>query len=396
MERVVMKFGGSSVATIDKIKQVAQLVVQRKQEVKDLVVVVSAMGKSTNHLIELAGELSNEPSECEMDLLMATGEMVSSALLAIYLNAIGSKACSLTGFQVGLKTSGAHMQGKIENVGSEKLDQCLAEGTIAVVTGFQGIDEAGEITTLGRGGSDTSAVALAAVLNARCEIYTDVAGIYTADPRIRQQAYKLDHVTYEETMEMANLGAKVLEPRSVEMANRYHVPLYVALNTGDIIGTQILSEDERMEKTTLTNVSKIDEVLLVNLKAGDNKDLNITECFLRLAHAHINIDIISHTVDHEGNRLTSFTSTTGSKTKIERILKELAADYTFTEDVSKVSIIGSAMRNQTGIAARAFDVFYAQDIPFYSVSTSEISISYVVDTAASNQIVNALADEFGL
>jgi len=223
-----------------------------------------------------------------------------------------------------------------------------------------------------------------------------VAGIYTADPRIRQQAYKLDHVTYEETMEMANLGAKVLEPRSVEMANRYHVPLYVALNTGDIIGTQILSEDERMEKTTLTNVSKIDEVLLVNLKAGDNKDLNITECFLRLAHAHINIDIISHTVDHEGNRLTSFTSTTGSKTKIERILKELAADYTFTEDVSKVSIIGSAMRNQTGIAARAFDVFYAQDIPFYSVSTSEISISYVVDTAASNQIVNALADEFGL
>ena len=391
-----MKFGGSSVATSEKMKKVSELILKRKSEYDDVVVVVSAMGKTTNNLIALANELSDEPNKRDMDMLLSTGEMVSASLISIYLNSIGHKAIALTGFQSGFKTIGEYSKSRIENVDTERLESELNDGKIVIVTGFQGMNELGDITTLGRGGSDTSAVALAASLDASCEIYTDVKGIYTVDPRIRPKARKLEYITYEETMEMANLGAKVIEPRSVEMASKYSVPLYIALNTGDVKGTYISTEVDNLEKSAITNISKIDGVLLVSMSEQLGVDSKITECFVELADQNINLDIISHSLDDEGKPITSFTSTVDNKSKIDRILNNMDIKHRFTEDVSKVSIIGTAMRNQVGVAARAFKVFLNEHVDFYEVSTSEISISYVVDSANSLKIVNALADEFNL
>lgn len=391
-----MKFGGSSVATTDKIKDVARLIAKKRDMGHGVVVVVSAMGKTTNGLIELANQLTAEPSPREMDLLLSTGEMVSVSLLAMCLQEMGYKAMSMTGFQAGMRTSAQHMKARIDRVEKERLENAVRNGYIVCVAGFQGMDENGDITTLGRGGSDTSAVALAAALDGSCEIYTDVKGIYTVDPRVRPSARKLDRLSYQETMEMANLGAKVIEPRSVELAWKYNVPLYIALNTGDVPGTRILGEEYLVEKNTITNISKVDGVLLVSMKGNNGNGKKVTECFLKLAQANANLDIISHSIDAQGVGITSFTGLSSDQHAIERILEEMGMEYRFTENVSKVSIIGNAMRNQVGVAAKAFEVFVNQEVTFYEVSTSEISISYVVDTQDAIKIVNALADEFGL
>lgn len=395
MKRVVMKFGGSSVATTEKIKDVAQVILNRKKNCDQVVVVVSAMGKTTDNLISMAEELSENPSLREMDLLMSTGEMISASLLAIHFQSLGTDSIALTGFQAGVKTIGNHKKSKIDSIDSKKLEEELEKGKIVIVTGFQGINELGDITTLGRGGSDTSAVALAAVLNAECEIYTDVTGIYTVDPRVRKNAKKIGQLTYEETMEMANLGAKVIEPRSVEMAEKFSVPLYIALNTGDVVGTYI-SEVDNLEKNVITNISKKDDVLLVIINESFDTPSKITECFKNLAANDVNIDLISHARDKEGNQISSFTTDLSSKAVVREILEEMKMDFNFLESLSKVSLIGSAMRNQVGVAARAFDILHKEKFNFYEVSTSEISISYIVDEKNGNELVNAFADEFDL
>lgn len=390
-----MKFGGSSVATTEKIKAVAQVILKNKKAEDKFVIVVSAMGKTTDNLIKMAEELSDNPSPREMDLLLSTGEMVSASLLAIHFQSLGIDSIALTGFQGGVKSIGSHLRSKIDTVDPKRIEEELSNGKIVIVTGFQGINKLGDITTLGRGGSDTSAVALAAVLGAECEIYTDVKGIYTVDPRIRENTKKIDQLTYEETMEMANLGAKVIEPRSVEMAEKFSVPLYIALNTGDVLGTRI-SEVDTLEKNVITNISKKDDVLLVIINESFDTPSKITECFKNLANNDVNIDLISHAKDKEGNQISSFTTDLSFIKTVDTTLEEMGMDYKFVENLSKVSLIGSAMRNQVGVASRAFDVLHRENLDFYEVSTSEISISYIVDGDKGSQLVNAFADEFNL
>ncbi len=390
-----MKFGGSSVATTDKIKDVAQVILNRRNTCDQVVVVLSAMGKTTDNMIKMAEELAENPSPREMDLLMSTGEMISASLMAIHFKSLGVDSIALTGFQAGVKSLGSHRKSKIDRVDPERLEAELEAGKLVIVTGFQGINEAGDITTLGRGGSDTSAVALAAVLGADCEIYTDVKGIYTVDPRVRPQAKKIDCLTYEETMEMANLGAKVIEPRSVEMAEKFSVPLYIALNTGDVEGSYIRKEDT-LEKNVITNISKKDDVLLTIINESSDKGSRITECFKKLADSDVNIDMIGHTRDKAGNRVSSFTTDLASKPLVKEILSEMEMDFEFVVNLTKVSLIGSAMRNQVGVAARAFGVLYDKKLELYEVSTSEISISYLIDADKGNLLVNAFADEFNL
>lgn len=393
--RLVMKFGGSSLATPEKIRKAAQVIISRKKDYNDVVIVVSAMGKTTNELIAKANELSDCPAEREMDMLMSTGEMVSSSLMSMHLQSLGYKSVALTGFQAGFETTGSHTVAKIKNVNANRLNAELKDGKIAVVTGFQGIDEKNDITTLGRGGSDTSAVAIAAVLSARCEILTDVNGIYSIDPRIRPTAKKIDCISYQETMEMANLGAKVLEPRSVEMAEKYGVELFVGLNTGDLDGTTILKEEEIVEQNLITNISKKDDVLLVSISQKDKKDFAIADALTKLAQNDVNIDMINR-LSEKGEIYYTITTNYASKTRVQEVLAKMSLDSEFHENLSKVSIIGSAMRNQVGVAARAFAVISNKQIQFYEVSTSEISISYLVEKDKGDILVNAFADEFGL
>lgn len=401
MNTLVMKFGGSSVSTTDKIKDVAELILHRKSAGHKVVVVVSAMGDTTDNLLFLANRLAKKPYEKELDMLLSSGEIVSASLLAMHLIDLGHPAQSFTGFQAGFKTRGQHLSSQIETIDPHRILESLNLDKIVIVAGFQGMNAEGEITTLGRGGSDTSAVALAAKLKAKCEIYTDVAGIYTVDPRIRPYAKKLSQVTYEEAVEMANLGAKIIAARSVELASKYQVPLYVALNTGEVEGTYINNEQENsmienMEEIRLTNISKIDDVLLVNLEKLEKIDKKVTKCFLALANANINIDILNQILLKDNHSAVSFTADKSDKAGIIEILNELDFSYNLTEDLTKVSIIGSAMRHQAGVAAEAFKVFVEENVPYYMISTSDISISYVVDTANTKQIVNALADKFNL
>lgn len=395
MKRIVMKFGGSSVATADKIKDVAQVILNRKKTCDQVVVVLSAMGKTTDNMIEMAEELSRNPNPRETDLLISTGEIISASLMTIYFNFLGIDTVALTGFQAGIRTVGSHGRSKIDKIDSKRIEDELKEGKIVIVAGFQGINESGDITTLGRGGSDTSAVALAAVLGAECEIYTDVRGIYTVDPRVRKHAKKIDRLTYEETLEMANLGAKVIEPRSVAMAEKFSVPLYIALNTGDVKGTNI-GKEESMEKKVITNISKTDNVLLTIINESSDKESGITECFKNLADKDINIDMIGHTRNKDGNKIISFTTDLTNKAIVEEILNSMEMDFEVVANLSKVSLIGSAMRSQVGIAARAFRVLHDEKIESYEVSTSEISISYLIDVDKGNQLVNVFADEFNL
>lgn len=398
---VVLKFGGSSVATADKIKAVAQLILQRKEEYGRVAVVVSAMGDTTDNLLSLASRLATKPDPREVDVLLSSGELVSASLLALHLVGLGQPAVSFTGFQAGYKTFGRHRKSQIKELDPGRVVQALDQGRIAVIAGFQGMNDQAEITTLGRGGSDTSAVALAARLGCPCEIYTDVAGIYSVDPRIRPEAKKLAEVTYEEAVEMAYLGAKVIEPRSVELAAKYRVPLYIALNTGELAGTRIIAKEEftmteNMEALHLTNISEIDQVLLVNIEELGRGDRRVPRCFSRLAESGINLDLINQMLTEDGLSAVSFTTSMEDEDEVVKILDEFAFTYSLSGNLSKLSIIGSAMRHQVGVAAEAFRIFAEAGVNFYMVSTSDISISYVVDSKDCKIMVNRLADAFGL
>lgn len=391
-----MKYGGSSVADTEKISKVTNRIIKRKKEVDNLVVVVSAMGKTTNELLEKSSKLSKDPIKREMDMLLSTGEQITISLLAISLNEKGYKAISLAGWQAGIKTFGHHMKSKISEVNSKLIQQYLDEDYIVIIAGFQGVDKENNITTLGRGGSDTSAVAIAASLGFNCEIYTDVKGIYTVDPRLFKDAKKLDILSYEETMEMANLGAKVIEPRSVELAWKYNVPLYIALNTNDIKGTIITNKGNKMEKNSVTNISVIENILLVNIELKDtNIDLT-NDVFVKMGNENVNIDIISQNKFHKDKYLISFTTTNDNKIIVSKILESMNLSFNFVEQVSKVSIIGNAMRTQAGVASKVFEILSLNNIDFHQVSTSEISISYVIDDFNVTNIVNILAKEYNL
>lgn len=387
MKNVVMKFGGSSVANAEKIMSVAKNLVKRKRDLNNVVCVVSAMGDTTDILIKKAQEINKKPQKREMDVLMATGELVSSSLLAMAVESLGEKAISLSGAQAGFKTYGRYGFSKILDVDTKYVEEKLRDNHIVIVAGFQGINEVGDTTTLGRGGSDTSAVALAAKLGCDCEIYTDVEGIYTVDPRFYKNAKKLYRISYEETMEMAHLGAKVIDPRAVELAQKYGVKLYIALNTCNVLGT-VIDKEENVEKSIIRGVSSIDNILIVNKKLENQ---SIADLFSELAKKEVNIDVINQSIIGD-EVYVSFTSVIEEKDTINSI----GDGFNFIENVSKVSVIGNAMRTEPGVAARIFDVLNANNIKFYQVSTSEISVSIIVDTVIKEKVMKLFIREFDL
>lgn len=398
---VVQKYGGSSVADIDRIKNVANRIKQRKDKNDDIVVVVSAMGKSTDNLIAMAKSLSQNPDKREMDVLLSTGEQVTISLLSIALNEMGIKAVSLTGAQAGIKTDGIHTKNKIVDVDDERIRKYLSQGNVVIVAGFQGINENDDITTLGRGGSDTTAVALAAKLNAVCEIYTDVDGIYSVDPRLYKKARKIDSISYEEMMEMACLGSKVMESRSIEIAARYNVNLYVASSMNDERGSFIKEYDETMENNPITGMSITDDVLMVTFENIEVKSHYVSKIFNYLALENVNVDMISQTSPVKGRVSVSFTIPQSDEMTMDKIAKEFEKlddkiSYDKNVNVTKLSVVGYGMRNQSGVAAKIFDIFAQNDIDFMQITTSEISISYIIESKDKQKAVEILSKELEL
>lgn len=401
MAVVVQKFGGTSVGTIDRIKAVAKKVIERKEQGNDMVVVVSAMGKTTDELIAMAKQISPNPNKRELDMLVSTGEQISIALLSMAFQAYGYDSISLTGFQAGIKTEGLHTKNRITDIDLSNVRKHLAEGKIVVVAGFQGINDDGDITTLGRGGSDTTAVALAAKLNCVSEIYTDVEGIYSVDPRVYPNAKKLDSICYEEMIEMASLGAGVMETRAVELGYKYNIPIYVAMTHGDKKGTMIKEYDETMEGKVITGLTTSDDVLMVTVNNVQYTSRNIALIFDKVARNNINIDMISQTAPHDGYINVSFTCSKEEDFAIDDIARELKAelpeiDVNKESDITKISVVGIGMMKQSGVAARMFNIFAENAIEFKQVTTSEISISYTIGSKDKQKAVNAIATELGL
>ena len=401
MATIVQKYGGSSVATIDKIKDVAKRLVEEKRAGNKIVVVVSAMGKTTNSLIKLSKQVSINPCKRELDALLATGEQMTITLLAMAIKTLGEKSVSLTGFQAGFKTEGVHTKNRIKDIEIQRIKDYLDSGNIVVVAGFQGINEIGDLTTLGRGGSDTSAVALAAKLTCECEIYTDVDGIYSVDPRLFPSARKLDSITYEEMMEMASLGSGIMEARSVEIALKYNVPIYVGLNTGEKNGTYIKEYDETMENNLVTGISATDNVLMVTLYNVAYNPKNISTIFEKLADENVNIDLISQSAPTDNLIDVTFTTSKDDEYTIDDVVysfKDETPNLSYIKEynLSKVSVVGSGMRTQSGVAASIFKVFANNDIAFKQITTSEISISYIVNSCDKEKTVTVLCQSLGL
>ncbi len=400
MQTRVMKFGGSSVATVEKIQALALRIQKRQAEGFKLVIVVSAMGKSTNGLIDLANQISKTPKKREMDMLLSTGEQVTVSLMTMALDELGVDAIGLTGAQAGILTHGLHTKNKINSIDPKRIVEQLDQNKVVVVAGFQGINEFGDITTLGRGGSDTSAVALGAAIGCDVEIYTDVSGIYGIDPRIYPQAKQITEISYDEMKEMAFLGAKIMEPRSIEIGQRYGVNIYVGSAHSDEVGTWI-KEKSNMEQKSVSGVTAIDDVVLVSIEAKVNKGIVSAHLFKLLAENEVNVDVITQsiTTDHFVN--ISFTTSKNDQSSVEKILNELKnednqIEYNLDTDNVKVSIVGEGMRTQSGVAANVFDLFLQEGIEFKLVSTSEISISYTMDKKYKEKAMVSLASDFNL
>ncbi len=401
MKVVVQKYGGKSVETIEKMQNIADNVIQKKEEGYNVVVVVSAMGKTTNQLIEMAKTISEHPCKRELDMLMATGEQVSSSLLSMILKEKGYDAVSLTGFQAGIKTKGVHTKNKIVKIDIDNVKKHLEEDKIVVVAGFQGINELGEITTLGRGGSDTTAVALAAKLQCACEIYTNVEGIYSVDPRFFPNAKKLDYISYGEMMEMASLGANVMETRSVEIGHNYNVPIYVASSYQNTKGTYIKEFDKNMEQKSITGLSVNDDILMVTINNVPYSPKNISDIFSKLASQEVNIDMISQTSPNKGYVNISFTTSKENASIVNNIMNELKKEICSMEiqnntDLTKISVVGMGMRNEPGVASKVFKLFAENNINFKQVTTSEISISYTIYASDRQKAINVLCKAFDL
>jgi aspartate kinase len=398
---LVLKFGGSSVGSIEKMKKIASKIADIRTKDKDLVIVVSAMGKTTNSLVEMANEAVANPSKREMDMLLATGEQVSISLLALILNDMGIPALSLTGFQAGIRTEGIHTKNKIVDVSDHKIKAFLDEGKVVIIAGFQGINESGDITTLGRGGSDTTAVAIAAKLGCRCEIYTDVDGIYTTNPALYPEAKKLDEISYMEMAELAHLGAKVMEPRSVEIGQKYGIEILVASAHGRNQGTLIKGAGKMLETKPITGISVIDNVEVVTINNYPNSSKSVAELFSRLAQNEINVDMINQSVISPEKITISFTCDAAELNNVKTVLDELSRMFVGFKvntslRVSKLSVVGLGMRSQSGVAATIFKIMADNDIPFHLVTTSEISISYAIPSAMVKKAVELISKAYKL
>ena len=398
----VQKYGGSSVADTEKIKGVARRVVETAKAGHRVVVVVSAMGKTTDGLIRLAHEITAAPNEREMDMLLATGEQVSIALLAMAIEILGHPARSFTGEQAGIRTDAAHTRARILGIDADKVRRALDEGHVAIVAGFQGVTGEDDITTLGRGGSDLTAVALAAALRADvCEIYTDVDGVYTADPNIVPDARKLGRVSYDEMLEMASLGAKVLQSRSVEFAKKYGVPVHVRSTFKSDPGTLVTMEDPHMESVLVTGVTHDRGQAKVSILRVPDRPGIAAQVFGGVAERGIVVDMIVQNISRDGYTDISFTLPRTDRDRAVAVLSEVArrigAEGVAHDDrIAKVSIVGVGMRSHSGVAARMFQTLSREGINIQMISTSEIAVSCVIEDKYTELAVRAIHDAFEL
>jgi aspartate kinase len=402
MALVVQKFGGTSVADIDKIKNVAAKAIREKKAGNEVVVVLSAMAGETDRLIALAHKAAESPNEREYDSLISTGEHVTVTLLAIVLNAMGYRAKSFLGFQVKILTDKAYKKARISLIDTEAIKKELKHGTIVIVAGFQGVDEDNNITTLGRGGSDTSAVALAAALNAdQCDIYTDVDGVYTTDPNVCNKARRLDKISYDEMLEMAMTGAKVLQPRSVEMAKKYNVPVYVKSTFSDKGGTLVTKEDKDMEKEIISGITYDRDQAKITVVHVPDKPGVAASLFTPLSEHNISVDMIIQNVSASGFTDLTFTVSKKEMKEAQKIVDATAKavgakKVEVDDDVAKVSIIGVGMVSHSGVAAKMFKTMANESINIMMISTSEIKISCIIKRKYTELAVTALHDAFGL
>lgn len=402
MGLIVQKYGGTSVGDLDRIRNVAKRVARTYDEGHDVVVVLSAMSGVTDGLIGMAKKINDMPDKRELDVLLATGEQTTVALLAMILKTMGYRAESLLGFQADIRTDTMSGSARIQNIGAERIKKMISERTIAVVAGFQGHDEFGNITTLGRGGSDTSAVAIAAALKAdTCEIYTDVDGVYTTDPNICKKARKLSKVSYDEMLEMASLGAKVLQIRSVAFAKKFNVPVHVRSSFSDIEGTMVINEDADMERLVVSGVTYNRNEARITLKNVKDEPGIASKILAPISDAGIVVDMIIQNTRASG--LTDFTFTVPKTDfkqamEIQRKVAGLigAEDVIGDENIAKVSVIGVGMKNHSGVATKMFQTLAGENINIMMISTSEIRISCIIDEKYTELAIRALHTAFGL
>jgi len=396
---IVQKYGGTSVGNVERIDAVAQRVIESKKEGHDLVVVVSAMSGETNKLLDFAGFYSSTPNQREVDVLLSAGERVTSALLAIALEAKGYEAVSMSGRKAGIVTDDVHTKARIEHIDTAAMKAALKTDKIIVVAGFQGVTENGEVTTLGRGGNDLSAVAIAGALEADlCEIYTDVDGVYTTDPRIEPKAKKLDKISYDEMLELASLGAKVLQSRSVEMAKKLNVNLVTRSSFNHNEGTLITKEDNIMEQPLVSGIALDKNQARVTLRGVTDKPGIAAEIFKKLADCNVNVDMIIQNVGHDGTTNLGFTVPQNELEMTKAAMSELRASdvMEYDSDIVKVSVVGVGMKSHSGVACKAFDTMAKEGINIEMISTSEIKISMVIQAKYGELAVRALHSAYQL
>lgn len=402
MALIVQKYGGSSVANAELIKRVAQRISKTRKAGHSVVVVVSAMADTTDDLLSLSAQVSRHPPEREMDMLLATGEQVSCALLAMAIDQLGVKAVSFTGAQVGIITNRAHTKARIQEISAQKIKQAISKGFVVIVAGFQGMTPDGEITTLGRGGSDLTAVALAYEVKAKiCEIYTDVEGVYTADPRLVPTARKLKTISYDEMLELASLGAQVMQARSMEVAKKYGVPLHIRSSLSNRTGTIISKEVRAMEDVVVSGVSlQKDEAKITICDVPDRPGI-AAAIFTRISDAHINVDVIVQNVGRTGLNDVSFTVPRTELSRALRVVRRVAAELKagrvlHDDSIAKLSVVGVGMRSHSGIAARMFQALANESINIDMISTSEIKISCIIRRDQAQKAIRTVHDAFGL
>jgi aspartate kinase len=399
---IVQKYGGSSVADAKKVMNVAKRIVRERDKGNSVVAVVSAQGDTTDHLIKMAKEINPNPSKREMDMLLSTGEQISISILAMAIESLGYPVISLTGPQVGIKTSSMYSNARIRSIDSTRITKELDEKKIVIVAGFQGVDKYDNITTLGRGGSDTTAVALAAALKADfCEIYTDVDGVYTADPRLVPQASKLKYISYDEMLELASLGARVLHNRSVELAKKYGVLLVVKSSFNDNEGTYVKEVEKMEDKMVVTGVAHDTDVARIAVIGIQDKPGMAYKLFNLLAKENIDVDVIIQSIGREKDKDISFTVNKSNLEKALKLIKENldyleARDVKHKDDVAKISIVGAGMANNPGVAALMFEALAEADINIGMITTSEIKVSCLIDEAEVEKAVKAIHDKFKL
>ncbi|MHB1340961.1 MAG: aspartate kinase [Coriobacteriia bacterium] len=402
MALIVQKYGGTSVGTTERIRAVARRLIARKTAGDEVVAVVSAMGHVTDELVELAAEICADPPDREMDMLLSTGEQVSIALLAMAIHAEGHDAVSFTGPQVGIVTDPVHGKAKIQAVRADRVREALDDGKIVIVAGFQGVTEDGQITTLGRGGSDTTAVAIAAGIDADvCEIYTDVDGVYSADPRIAPAARKIDRINYDEMLEMAASGAGVLQLRSVEFARNHGVVIHCRSSFSDSPGTIVKEADETMEQAIISGVTHDTSEAKITIRDVPDRPGVAAMVFTRMADANVNVDMIIQNVSEDGSTDISFTSPKTDLARAKRAAADVVAElgartWSVDESIAKVSLVGAGMKTHPGVAAQMFSSLAEADVNIDMISTSSIRISCVVEGDKVGAAVRALHTSFGL